>query len=47
MRNGLSGILNEFRQGSPETFESAFETLFHQHQRAVCALFAILRQPRN
>ena len=24
MRNGVSGVLNQFRQGSPETFEAAF-----------------------
>jgi RNA polymerase sigma-70 factor (ECF subfamily) len=45
MRNGASGVLNEFRQDSPETFESAFESLFHQHQRAVYGW--ILRIVRN
>jgi len=33
MGNGASGLLNAFRQGSPEAFDAAFETLFHQHQR--------------
>ncbi|MGD0548462.1 MAG: sigma-70 family RNA polymerase sigma factor [Terracidiphilus sp.] len=41
MRNGASGVLNHFRQGSPE----AFETLFRQHQRAVYGW--ILRITRN
>src|ERR1039457_3001501 len=41
MRNEASGVLNEFRQGNPE----AFETLFHQHQRAVYGW--ILRIVRN
>ena len=41
MRKGASGVLIEFRQGNPE----AFETLFHQHQRAVYGW--ILRIVRN
>ena len=41
MRNEASGVLNEFRQGNAE----AFETLFHQHQRAVYSW--ILRIVRN
>ena len=41
MRNGVSGVLNDFRYGNPE----AFETLFHQHQRAVYGW--ILRIVRN
>jgi RNA polymerase sigma-70 factor (ECF subfamily) len=41
MRKGASGVLIEFRQGNPE----AFETLFHQHQRAVYSW--ILRIVRN
>ena len=45
MQNGTSGVLNEFRQGSSETFEAAFETLFHLHQRAVYGW--ILRIVRN
>jgi RNA polymerase sigma-70 factor (ECF subfamily) len=45
MRNGANGILDDFRQGSPENFESAFESLFHQHQRAVYGW--ILRIVRN
>lgn len=46
MRNESSGVLIDFRQGSPETFESAFESLFHQHQRAVyCWILRITRNP--
>jgi RNA polymerase sigma-70 factor (ECF subfamily) len=45
MQNGTIGVLNEFRQGSSETFEASFETLFHQHQRAVYGW--ILRIVRN
>jgi RNA polymerase sigma-70 factor (ECF subfamily) len=45
MRNGTSDLLNHFRQGSPDTFEAAFETLFHLHQRAVYGW--ILRITRN
>ena len=45
MRNESSGVLIDFRQGSPETFESAFESLFPQHQRAVYSW--ILRIVRN
>lgn len=41
MRNGASGILNQFRQGNPD----AFETLFLEHQRAVYGW--ILRVVRN
>ena len=45
MPNGSSDLLNAFRHGSPEAFEAAFETLFHQHQRAVYGW--ILRIVRN
>jgi RNA polymerase sigma-70 factor (ECF subfamily) len=41
MQNGASGVLNLFRQGDA----AAFETLFHQHQRAVYGW--ILRVTRN
>jgi len=46
MGNGASGLLNAFRQGSPEAFDAAFETLFHQHQRAVYGwILRIVRNP--
>jgi RNA polymerase sigma-70 factor (ECF subfamily) len=46
MGNGSSGLLNAFRQGSPEAFEAAFETLFHQHRRAVYGwILRIVRNP--
>jgi RNA polymerase sigma-70 factor (ECF subfamily) len=46
MRNEASDVLNQFRQGSPETFETAFETLFRQHQRAVYGwILRIVRNP--
>jgi RNA polymerase sigma factor (sigma-70 family) len=45
MRNEASDVLNEFRQGRPETFDAAFETLFRLHQRAVYGW--ILRIVRN
>ncbi len=46
MRNESSDVLNEFRQGRPETFEAAFETLFRQHQRAVYGwILRIVRNP--
>jgi RNA polymerase sigma-70 factor (ECF subfamily) len=42
MRNGASGVLNEFRQGDAD----AFETLFRQHQRAVYGwILRIVRNP--
>jgi RNA polymerase sigma-70 factor (ECF subfamily) len=41
MRNGVSGVLNLFRQGDAD----AFEALFRQHQRAVYGW--ILRIVRN
>jgi RNA polymerase sigma-70 factor (ECF subfamily) len=41
MRNEAGDLLNHFRQGNPE----AFESLFHQHQRAVYGW--ILRITRN
>ncbi len=46
MENGSIDLLIAFRQGSPEAFESAFETLFHQHQRAVYGwILRIVRNP--
>jgi RNA polymerase sigma-70 factor (ECF subfamily) len=46
MGNEASGVLNEFRYGSPDSFEAAFETLFHQHQRAVYGwILRIVRNP--
>lgn len=46
MPNGENSVLDEFRQGSPETFEDAFETLFRLHQRAVYGwLLRIVRNP--
>ena len=41
MPNEESNVLDQFRQGSPETFEDAFETLFRLHQRAVYELSLI------
>src|SRR5271166_3025537 len=42
MRNGSSDVLNEFRQGSVD----AFETLFRLHQRAVYGwILRIVRNP--
>jgi RNA polymerase sigma-70 factor (ECF subfamily) len=42
MRNEPSSVLNEFRQGSVD----AFETLFHLHQRAVYGwILRIVRNP--
>jgi RNA polymerase sigma-70 factor (ECF subfamily) len=42
MRNGVSDVLNQFRQGDAE----AFEALFRQHQRAVYGwILRIVRNP--
>jgi RNA polymerase sigma factor (sigma-70 family) len=42
MQNGSSSVLNDFRQGSMD----AFETLFRQHQRAVYGwILRIVRNP--
>ena len=42
METGSSSVLNDFRQGSVD----AFETLFHQHQRAVYGwILRIVRNP--
>jgi RNA polymerase sigma-70 factor (ECF subfamily) len=42
MQNGESDVLNQFHQGNAD----AFETLFHQHQRAVyCWVLRITRNP--
>ncbi|MGA3048494.1 MAG: sigma-70 family RNA polymerase sigma factor [Terracidiphilus sp.] len=44
-REGPKELL-AFRQGSPENFEDAFETLFRKHQRAVyCWILRIVRDP--
>ncbi len=45
MPDGASCVLEDFRQGRAETFDSAFETLFHLHQRAVYGW--LLRIVRN
>jgi RNA polymerase sigma factor (sigma-70 family) len=49
MQNESSNVpehLEAFRHGSPESFEAAFETLFHQHQRAVYGwILRIVRNP--
>ena len=46
MPNEESNVLDQFRQGNPETFEDAFETLFRLHQRAVYEwLLRIVRNP--
>jgi RNA polymerase sigma-70 factor, ECF subfamily len=46
MRDGESNVLDQFRRGSPESFQDAFETLFRLHQRAVYAwLLGIVRDP--
>jgi len=46
MENRSSGVLDHFRQGSPETFEAAFETLFRLHQHAVYGwILRIVRNP--
>jgi len=44
--NVLSSVLDEFHRGDPATFNDAFETLFHQHQRAVYSwVLRIVRNP--
>jgi len=46
MQNDVSKVLDEFREGRAGTFEAAFETLFHQHQRAVYGwILRIVRNP--
>jgi RNA polymerase sigma-70 factor (ECF subfamily) len=46
MRNESIDVLDEFRQGSPQTFEAAFEALFRLHQRAVYGwILRIVRNP--
>jgi RNA polymerase sigma-70 factor (ECF subfamily) len=50
MRDGESNVLNnvldQFRRGDPATFDDAFETLFHLHQRTVFGwLMRIVRNP--
>jgi RNA polymerase sigma-70 factor (ECF subfamily) len=46
MRSDDSNALSEFRQGSPEAAEAAFESLFRLHQRAVYGwILRIVRNP--
>ncbi len=45
METGTSGVLHDFRHGSPDAFEAAFETLFQTHHHAVYGW--ILRITRN
>jgi RNA polymerase sigma-70 factor (ECF subfamily) len=46
MQNEAIDVLNQFRQGSPEAVEAAFETLFRLHQRAVYGwILRIVRNP--
>jgi RNA polymerase sigma-70 factor (ECF subfamily) len=46
MQNGASDVLNLFREGSRATVETAFETLFRLHQRAVYGwILRIVRDP--
>lgn len=46
MRNDSDDVLDQFRQGSPETCLAAFEILFRQHQRAVYGwILRIVRNP--
>jgi RNA polymerase sigma-70 factor (ECF subfamily) len=46
MQNEASDVLNQFQQGSSETVEAAFETLFRLHQRAVYGwILRIVRNP--
>ena len=46
MSNAASrALLDQFRQGTAETFDDAFETLFRLHQRSICGW--LLRIVRN
>jgi RNA polymerase sigma-70 factor (ECF subfamily) len=46
MGDGASNVLGDFRQGTAEAFDDAFETLFRLHQRAVYGwLLRIVRNP--
>jgi RNA polymerase sigma factor (sigma-70 family) len=46
MGDGARSVLDEFRRGDPNTFEVAFESLFHLYQRAVYGwLLRIVRNP--
>jgi RNA polymerase sigma-70 factor (ECF subfamily) len=45
MRDGASNVLNDFRQGNPETFDQAFVDLFRLHNRAIYGW--LLRIVRN
>src|ERR1700740_3427809 len=46
MSSGTSNVLDDFRQGTAETFDDAFETLFRIHQRSVYRwLLRIVRDP--
>jgi len=46
MQNEAIDVLNQFRQSSPETVETAFETLFHLHQHTIYGwILRIVRDP--
>jgi RNA polymerase sigma-70 factor (ECF subfamily) len=46
MQNESSTVLDEFQRGDPATFDDAFETLFHLHQRTIFRwLMRIVRNP--
>jgi RNA polymerase sigma-70 factor (ECF subfamily) len=46
MQSGSSSVLEAFQQGRAETFDDAFETLFHLHQRAIYGwILRIVRNP--
>ena len=46
MQDGASNVLEDFRHGAPDTFDDAFASLFHQHQRTVYGwLLRIVRNP--
>lgn len=46
MRDGASNVLDDFRQGNPETFDEAFAELFRLNQRAIYGwLWRIVRNP--
>ena len=46
MQDVARTVLEDFRNGHPETFNSAFETIFHMYQRTVYGwLLRIVRNP--
>lgn len=46
MPSGASDVLHQFRQGTEETFDGAFEALFRLHHNSVYGwLFRIVRNP--